>query len=233
MKKTLLSAALASAVLVSSNASASALDGVGLGLNYGLISGPGLELNYPINDTFQVRGAISNGMGLSTTTDDTDVKYDLKADGGVHRLAIDYHPFQGTFFLSGGYAVNNFKLDASANVANGEVVKIGDKEYTSTGNLKLKGALEWDSAPTLSLGWGHSPSSGWGAMFEVGAIFTGAAKVSLVGTGKVKEGTNPSVDVSSDPEVQASIDREKKKLQDDVAKLKFLPILQAGITYRF
>lgn len=53
MKKTLLSAALTSAVLVSSHASASEPGNVGVGVNYGLLSGPTLELTYPINNVFQ------------------------------------------------------------------------------------------------------------------------------------------------------------------------------------
>ena len=234
MKKLLLITAMASAIAISNKATASQIDGVGLGVNYGLFSGPTLELSYPINDTFQVRGALSNGMGLSETTSDTDIEYQVEADGGINRLAVDYHPFDGTFFLSGGYAVNNFSFDALGTSSVTDTVEIGNDEYYVDSDLTLGGNLDWDSGPTLSLGWGHSPAQGWGALLEVGVIFTGAAKVSLSGTGIVTNTeTNETYDVSDSQEVRESLDVEQKKIEDDVANFTVLPIFQAGITYRF
>jgi hypothetical protein len=75
----------------------------------------------------------------------------------------------------------------------------------------------------LSLGWGHSPAEGWGAMFEVGAIFTGAPDVALSGT----------FDGSEDATLNAALKDEETKLKNDVGDFDFLPILQAGVTYRF
>jgi hypothetical protein len=76
----------------------------------------------------------------------------------------------------------------------------------------------------LSLGWGHSPAVGWGAMFEVGAIFTGAPDVSLTGT---------TTDTASQDALNVALADEETKLKNDVGDYDFLPILQAGVTYRF
>jgi len=219
MKKILLSALFGASTLVASQ-SALAVDNVGVAVNYGLISGPALELTYPINDMLQVRGALSAGMGLSETANDTDIAYDVEADGGVNRLSMDYHPFSGAFFLSAGYAFNDFKLKANGTKA-GANVEVGNNTFNGT--VKVNGKLDWDSAPMLSLGWGHSPSKGWGAMFEVGAIFTGAPDVSLAGT----------LNGASDPTLNAALKDEETKLKNDVGDYDFLPILQAGVTYRF
>jgi hypothetical protein len=193
--------------------------GLGVGIGYGLLAGPTLELNYPINNYLVARGSVSSGMNLSETATTDDLKYQVKADGGIHRLALNYHPFQGSFFLSAGYAINQFELTANARESD---VTIDDQPFT--GNVAVNGKLKWDNAPTLSLGWGHSPKQGWGAMLEVGAIFTGAAKVNLNGT-------------ISDPGQQQALNdalkNEERKLKDDVAKLDFLPILQLAVTYRF
>lgn len=149
----------------------------------------------------------------------------MKADGGIHRLNVDYHPFGGTFFLLAGYAFNDFKLKANGSqTASGtNPVTVGDTEFTS-GSINVNGQLDWDSAPMLSLGWGHSPAQGWGAMVEIGAIFTGAPDVSLSGT-------------VSEPALQSQLDsalvEEEKKLKNDVGDFDFLPVLQAGVTYRF
>lgn len=219
MKKLLVSSLFAVSTLGASQ-SAVAMDNVGLALNYGLISGPALELTYPINDMLQVRGALSAGMGLSETANDTDIAYDVKADGGIHRLSMDYHPFSGTFFMSAGYAFNDFKLKSSGTKTATDV-EVGNETFNGT--VDIKGDLAWDSAPMLSLGWGHSPSKGWGAMVEMGAIFTGAPDVSLSGT----------LDGSSDTTLNTALKDEETKLKNDVGDFDFLPILQAGVTYRF
>jgi len=234
MKKSVFAIAIASSLMVSSNVYASEVDGLGVAVNYGLFSGATLELTYPVHDAFQLRGALSNGMGLSETTSDTDIDYEVEADGGIHRLAMDYHPFDGAFFLSAGYAINNFTFDANGKSSATETVNIGDDTYTVDTDLTLNGDLNWDSGPTLSLGWGHSPSEGWGAMLEVGVIFTGAASVTLTGSGSVTDpDTLETLDVSDSDIVRESLDAEEKKLEDDVADYPVLPIFQAGITYRF
>ncbi len=232
MSKTYLIAATAAAAITSSSMAA-AMDNVGLGVNYGAFSGPTLELSYPITDNLQLRGALSGGMGLSETDTTEDITYDVEADGGIHRLALDYHPFNNGFFLSAGYAINNFALDADGRAASGETVTIGDTDYTVNQNVSLKGNLDWDNAPTLSLGWGHSPAEGLGFMIEVGAYFTGAPDVSLKGTGTVEDPNNPGQFLDVSDEIAADIRAEEKNLQDDIADYDFLPMLQAGITYRF
>jgi hypothetical protein len=224
MNKAVFSTVLGVTTVLSSFGSQAA-ENIGVGVDYGLISGPTLELTYPINDLLQVRGALSSGMGLTETTSDTNVDYDVKADGGVHRLALDYHPFAGSFFLSAGYAFNDFKLNADGTGTG--TVTVGNEEYTGA-NITLNGQLDWDSAPTLSLGWGYSPAEGWGAMFEVGAIFTGAPDVNLDGSGTYDGG-----DITSDPNFQQALKDEEAKLQNDVGDYDFLPVLQAGVTYRF
>ncbi len=219
MKKLLLSAIIGSAVAVPSIASANSAKGVGVAVNYGLISGPAFELSYPINDLFQVRGALSAGMVISETGSGSEIAYDVTADGGVHRLSMDYHPFAGTFFMSAGYAFNDFKLKTHGTGTGS--VDVGNDTFN--GDVVIDGSLEWDSAPMLSLGWGHSPAEGWGAMFEVGAIFTGTGDIALSGT----------LNGARNSQLDAALVDEQAKLQKDVGDYDFLPILQAGVTYRF
>jgi len=169
-------------------------------------------------------------MNLSEEGKDTDITYDVDAKGGIHRLALDYHPFNNGFFLSAGYAINNFALDADGRVSVSESVDIGNTTYTATSDLRLKGSLDWDNAPTLSLGWGHSLDKGLGFLVEVGAYFTGTPDVDLKGSGTVTDGTT-TYDIAD--EIADDIRREEKALQDDVGDYDFLPMLQAGITYRF
>jgi len=228
MKKLVLAIAMASAA-VATQVSASEVDGLGVGVNYGLISGASLELTYPINNVLQLRGALSNGMKLSEESSDTDVDYLIEADGGVHRLALDYHPFESNFFMSAGYAINNFELSADATETG--TVTVGDEEFENA-TLNLTGKFVWENAPTLSVGWGNSPAQGWGAIIELGVMFTDAPTASLNGTGSYDNGDG-SVDVTDDEAFQNALEEEEKTLQDDVADFTVLPIFQAGVTYRF
>ncbi len=234
MKKLGLSAVVLTAMALPLSTSANSLENLGLGLNYGLFSGPTLELTYPISDGLSFRGALSSGMGLSETDNGagTELDYTVEADGGIHRLVLDYRPMGGNFFLSAGYAINNFEITADSYQTVSGQVTIGGETYDSAANLNLNGVVDWDSAPIVTLGWGHSPEAGWGALLEIGAIFTGTANVSLNGSGTVTAGGNV-YDVSTDPTVRAALDAEEQRLKDDLAEFDFLPVLQAGITYRF
>lgn len=232
MKKHFLKAAVVAAMstaVLAGTAQASGMDNIGVGVGYDVLSGGTLELNYPINDTFSVRGSVSNGIGFSESEQQDGILYKAKADGGIHRLAVNYHPFQGNFFLSAGYAINNFELGVKG-TGSGSVT-VGDDAFNNA-TVSMKGDVSWNNAPTLSLGWGHSPKKGWGFMAEVGMIYTGSPDVSLKGTGTYDNGGG-AVDVSSDPTFQAALKGEEKKLKDDLADANFLPLLQAGITYRF
>ncbi|MDX1352313.1 MAG: hypothetical protein R3254_04820 [Thiomicrorhabdus sp.] len=217
MKKLLLGTALFAGSFASHSLYASSMENVGLGINYGAFSGPTLELSYPISDSVQVRGALSTGMSLSEKGKETDIEYDVDSSGGIHRLALDYHPFNNGFFLSAGYAVNNFELDANGSGTN---VTVGDTPFTA--DVAINSTIKWDNAPTLSLGWGHSPQKGLGFMIEAGAFFTGSPNSNMTGT---CTGTCTGFD--------EALNKEEEKLQKDVADYDFLPMLQAGMTYRF
>ena len=83
------------------------------------------------------------------------------------------------------------------------------------------------------MGWGNSPSKGFGFLFEAGLIFTGAAKYNLTGSGTVQDSNGTTYDLASDPTIKAQLDKEKAKVEKDVSQLDFLPILQLGLNYRF
>lgn len=193
-----------------------------MGVTYVAFSGPALELSYPITDTLQVRGALSGGMNVSQSDTNDGIDYDFKADGGIHRLALDYHPFSNGFFLSAGYAVNNFELKAKA--LESGTVQIGDDSYTGT--IALKGTVDWQNSPSLSIGWGHSPAKGLGFMVELGAYFTGSPDVDLAAT--FTGGGCPSQSA-----LDASVKDEEKEVEKEIGDFNYLPVLQAGITYRF
>lgn len=221
---------LTGAVLASTALSAQAsLEGAGVGVGFDAISGKTLEINYPINESFQIRGSIASGMNMSADQTEDGVYYAAKADGANNRLSLNYHPFQGNFFMSVGYSMNNFGLDVNGSGSGS--VTVGSDSFNNA-TVNLKGGVDWSNSATLSMGWGHSFKSGWGLLFEAGAAFTGAPNVSLTGTGTYDNGGG-AVDVSSDPVFQNALKAEEDKLRNDIAGVDFLPIIQAQATYRF
>ena len=230
MKKRIAKTLVVTAISAASiSAQASSMDSIGVGLGYEAISGTTLELNYPINKQFQVRGSISGGMGLSETQVEDGITYKAEAGGGIHRLALNYHPFEGNFFLSAGYAINNFNFDLNGSGTGS--VTVGADNFANA-SLDLGGNVDWSNAPTLSLGWGNSPEKGWGMMAEFGVIFTGSPDLSLTGTGTYDNGGG-AVDISSDPLFQNALKAEEDKLKNDLADANLLPIIQLQANYRF
>lgn len=227
--------ALIVGVLASSGATAQEIGGVGLGVGYGLLTGPTLDINYAFNEYVQARANMSSGMDYSHSDTVDAWKYQGKLQDGQKRLALDWHPFGGNFFLSAGYAFNDMSVNANSNTARtGEVVSIGGQQFTVDGEAYLDGKLNWDNAPTVSLGWGNSPAKGFGFLVEAGVIFTGAANMKLDGHGTVRDANGNRFDFSSnDPYLAGLVDTERDKVRKELAKVDFLPILQLGVNYRF
>ncbi|BBP44636.1 hypothetical protein THMIRHAS_00090 [Thiosulfatimonas sediminis] len=233
MKKILALTAMAASILAVSNSYAQTqpFGQVGVAVGVDLISGPTLELSYPVTDYVSLRGSLSTGWSFDKTQEEEGIDYNLQVDGAINRLAVDVRPFKGSFFLSAGYGLSSFSLSGSGSVEQGNQFDLGDTSYTADTPVNIRSDFDWDSAPTLSFGWGHSPSQGLGFLFEMGAAFTGASNVSLNGTGTVTDGSNTfSLDSTQGQEVLAE---EEAKLQADVSDLEFLPIVRMAVTYRF
>lgn len=197
---------------------------LGWAVNYGVFTGATLELTYPITSTLQVRGALSSGMDYSDTLSDTQqsIEYNVTSSGTMNRLALDFHPFETGFFLSAGYAVSDFSMQASG----GELgtVEIGDVLFD--GAVSVNSEFTWSSAPTLSMGWGHSPSKGFGFLVEAGAYLTGTPSIDMTGS------CSSSLPGGCQG-FEAELAFEEEELKQEVANEDVLPLFQVGVSYRF
>lgn len=184
----------------------------GVSANYGL-GGFGVDLGYAIvPDTLNIRAGYNHGHDFSGTFKSDGNKYNYDFDTGYKTLGLDWHPFNGSFRVSAGYAWSDvdFSLDAKG-------IKIDGK--TIAPNEFAKAKITYDNAPYLSLGWGnHAPAKG-GLFFnsELGVIFTGDANVKL--------------STNSNAVTQAEIDREARKIRKDAPDL--FPIVKLGVGYAF
>ncbi|MBO1927358.1 hypothetical protein J3998_07175 [Thiomicrorhabdus sp. 6S2-11] len=207
MKKVIVAISFAAIAASANNsyAQTSPVDKVGVAVGVDLISGPTLELSYPISDYVSVRGSLSTGWSMDEEISDTDITYNVETDGAINRLALDIRPFQGAFFLSAGYGLSNFKVKPSAEYANGDSFTVDGNEYTVTSNTAgLNGNLDWDSAPTVSL-------NGFGTVEDSTGLVT--------------------YDLAQDD--NNIISDEEANLQAEADEYDLLPIIRMAATYRF
>lgn len=186
-------------------------------------TGIGVEGEYSLNEYLGARLG-GNYFKYSYDGTDDDVKYNY--DLGLKTLSalIDYHPFKGSFRLSGGAFYNGNKLDATA--TSSASYNIGNSTYTGAQLGTLKGTIDYKKfAPYAGLGWDTSfgKESGWGFVFEAGALFQGTPKVALSADGPI----------STDLTFQQELALEQKNLQDDLDHYKVYPVVSLGVSYRF
>jgi len=158
--------------------------------------------------------------------------------------SLDYYPFHNGFRLSPGVLYYNknqatatFQALAGASFTlNNQTYYSGSGTYAvkGTGNLGLgKGS----TSLTMTTGWGNVlPTKGRRLSFpvEVGAAFMKPPTVSLALTGQAcdAQGFN-CVDVATDPTVQANLNLQIAKYQNNLSMLRTFPILAFGVAYNF
>lgn len=194
---------------------------------YGAIGLPGamLGLSQPLSDSVGLRADLSTIGSHSRDSTESGIDYTgtLKLDRAG--LFADWFPTGSGFRLTGGVTFNRMKIDMVGR-GNGGTITIGNNSYVTSADDRFNVTVEMPrTTPYLGIGWGHQPASsrgGWGLVFDLGASI-GRAKV----RGSVS-GPNLSGNVS-----QQDIDAELQQLRDDVGKVRAVPQLSVGASYRF
>lgn len=185
--------------------------------------GLGLEVERSLSDSISGRIGVNYfTYGYSGTED--DIEYDFDLNLMSLSALLDWHPFKGSFRISGGAIYNGNDIDANAKSS--ETFDIGDSTYTGAELGTLKGKIDFkDIAPYLGLGWDTSfgKNKSFGFLFELGAIYQGLPKVDLSADGPI----------ASDPTFQNELATEEKNLQSDLDSFKVYPVIAIGLSYRF
>ena len=191
---------------------------------YAAIGVPGVMLGYsqPIGDRFSLRADVATLGHLHHSYSNTGIDYDgsLKAD----RLGIfaDYFVYGG-FRVTGGATFSNARYKATGH-GNGSTITIGGQSYAATAADGVDATVKFPRAmPYVGIGYSAAPDAGpgWGFMFDAG-ISIGKPSVTGRVTGPLA-GTVP----------QANVDQELSDVRNDVDKVKGIPQLTIGVTYRF
>lgn len=157
---------------------------------------------------------------------DSDAEYKAKLKLSNLQAIANWHPFAGTFHLSAGGFLTDNKLDIVAKPKAGSTYDIGNTSYTAAQVGTLSGSAEISKgvAPFVGLGWSKAPTkSGFGFFFELGVLFIDDPSAELSATGPI----------ANDATFKANLQKEVKDINDDLSGLKYYPIAQLGLMYRF
>ena len=184
--------------------------------------GVGLEAERTFSDSFGGRVGI-NYFTYDYNSTKADIDYNIDLNLLSVSALLDWHPFQGSFRISGGALYNGNDIDLDAKTA--ATYQIGDTTYTSANIGNLKGNVDFnDIAPYLGIGWDTTfgKSKKLGFLLELGAIYQGSPKVDLSISGPIA--TQAFLN-----DLQA----EEDSLQEDLDNFEYYPVLAVGLNYRY
>lgn len=189
----------------------------------------GLQLGYAhtLNESFNARADYMTLGSHSQTSNESGNDYQSNIKLSRISLLADWFPIdESSFRLTGGVSFNTIGAELTAGGA-GTAVNINGRDYALGANDTLKIQVKMPSTtPYLGIGWGHkSTSPGFGFYADLGALM-GSFKVSETRGGALANGGILGL-------TQAEMDKELEEIRDSVAKLKVLPQLTLGVTYRF
>jgi hypothetical protein len=176
---------------------------------------------------------------------------DLTKDGVNYAAKLKLRSAQATFdqYIKGGFHISPGVLiyngnTASANIAvpSGQSFSLGNTTYYSSQANPLGGAggLNFNKvAPMILVGFGNMlPRSQrhFGLNFEVGGAYQGSPKASLNVNGFVcpfSDAQSNCLNAATDPTVQANVQSERTKINNNVSAFKFFPVVSLTLSYKF
>jgi hypothetical protein len=221
--KIAMTTAMAVSLVVGNVMIAEASEGIGVEVHAGTL-GAGAEVSISLIENTRLRGGF-NYLDFGIDEDIDGIDYEFSTELRSFSLLVDWHPFGGAFFLSGGTYINNNEVGVDGYLASGRVPSVL-AQYTDT--LSISGDVEFNSfAPYLGIGWRYNNGQrGWGMAWNLGVMFQGAPDMSNL---RVDE---PS-DINSIEEVQEYLAEQEQKIEDELSWFEYYPVATIQLTYNF
>ena len=194
-------------------------------------TGIGLDYGIGLGRSFSVRVGYS-GFHYDHSVDTSDVDYDGTFKLSMPKALLDWYVFKGGFHLTAGVIGNGTRIDVTGKPAAASYT-INGNSYSSSDVGSLAGQLKFGNSvsPYVGLGWGNmvGTHSHLHFLVDIGAIYGGTPNVSLTAT------CGPSAPSGSQActQLQSDVQAERLKLQNDVTVVKWYPVLDLGLAYRF
>jgi hypothetical protein len=211
---------------------------VGIGVKVSTL-GVGVEAATPLAEKFNVRGGF-NMFRYSRAITNNGIQYNAQLQFQSAEAHLDWFPFWGIHVSPGILFYNGNQLTATAAVPGGQTFSAGGTTYESDPATPVTGTGKLNFlrvSPSIMVGVGNLiPRNGrhYSFLFEVGGAYQGSARVALNLAGNVCDTTGTFCRaISSDPTVQANIQAQQVKIQNDVNPYRFFPVISLGVGFNF
>ena len=180
-----------------------------------------MEFAKGLTPSFGLRGGF-NYFTYGYDATESDVEYNLDLELKSLGLFADWHPFKGSFRLSGGFLINGNGIEGKAKPTTANF-DIGDGSY-DLDSVSLE--ISYDTfAPYFGLGWDTTfgDEDNWGFCFDLGLVYSGSAEASL--------NVVPTAGMTA--ALAADVKKEEADLQESLDDFEWWPVLSAGLVYQF
>jgi hypothetical protein len=201
--------------------------------------GIGIQLASPLTHDFNLRGG-----GSFITYATIYSANGLNAAGQINlrtaNVSLDWYPFHNGFRVSPGVTLyNGNHVSATLSVPGGQNFNLGDGTYTSSPSDPVHGigslALGKRTVPSFTVGWGNMiPRNGrrLSIPIEIGFQYIGPPKVNFNLAGTACRNTD-CANIATDPTSQADLQQEITNIDNQIAPLRFYPIISIGLAWTF
>jgi hypothetical protein len=181
--------------------------------------GYGADVAYPVTESIDARLGI-NKFNYSVNQSSNGTNFSGKLNLESLTALADWHPWMGSFRVSGGLMYNNNKFSMSAVPAGGNV-SVGGVVYTAAQAGTVSSTVDFAKVvPYLGIGWGSAPKdTGFSFASDIGVMFQGKPRSSITATGTA---------VSAASLAQANAD-----LNGALNNFRYYPVVSIGIGYTF
>mgnify|MGYP000358406763 CR=1 FL=1 len=197
------------------------------GESYVKVGLPGIVVGYAhsVNDQLGLRVDAGTTGSISSNRSESDVPYRARLKYNRVGLFGDYRPFGGRFRLTAGLTVNDASLKLDSRFDGATEVTINETTITPSAADYFRAHVKIPRlTPYFGIGWGHQPrETGFGFVADVG-VSIGKPKVTV---DQNLTDNHPSL-IS-----QEDVDVETRQLKDKVGKLRVLPHVAVGMSYRY
>jgi hypothetical protein len=215
----------------------------GVGLTAGSL-GAGIQGAVSVTKLSNIRGGF-NDFSYSDTFTKDGITYGGTLNLRSVQLTYDqYIPHMGGFHISPGALIYNGNAGtASASVPAGQTFSLGATTYYSgeisaTSPVTGTGTIGFNkAAPMVLIGFGNllpRSSRHFGVSIEAGVVFQGSAnaKLNLAGSACTVSAYAGCLNAATDPTVQANVQSEETKLNNDLNPFKYYPVISLGFSYK-
>lgn len=187
-----------------------------------------------IGDHLQVRiGGNKFDYGYAVDGSSRATEGGLDYDGDLELASfgptIDWYPAGNSFRLSLGlyWNGNEVRNRATCNDPGGCEMGFGTFDATILGTISTDISFA-EFAPYIGIGLGNPlKQEGFSFLMDLGVLLQGSPNVRLTSDG---ECNGPAGQLAGCPE---AIEREEKELKDDLKNLRFYPVVNIALGYRF